>query len=94
MEFHLEQRIEGRFKNKISVCGPQMKNKAVMLYNAICKKINIKGAFIASIVWFANFKKRISIKHAMNKGENSSADTAAADSYSIIAQEAMMEDTP
>ncbi|KAK3895414.1 hypothetical protein Pcinc_000866 [Petrolisthes cinctipes] len=39
MEFHLERWIEGRFKSKGSINGPQIRNQALLLYNAICKKL-------------------------------------------------------
>ncbi|KAK3894001.1 hypothetical protein Pcinc_002209 [Petrolisthes cinctipes] len=89
MEFHLERWIEGRFKSKGSINGPQIRNQALLLYNAICKKKKIEYAppFSASVGWFAKFKKRFSIKHAIYQGELSSADDAAAESFPAIAQQ-------
>ncbi|KAK3883235.1 hypothetical protein Pcinc_012436 [Petrolisthes cinctipes] len=89
MEFHLERWIEGRFKSKGSINGPQIRNQALLLYNEICKKKNIEYAppFSASVGWFAKFKKRFSIKHAIYQGELSSTDDAAAESFPAIAQQ-------
>ncbi|KAK3858664.1 hypothetical protein Pcinc_035170 [Petrolisthes cinctipes] len=89
MEFYLKRWIEGRFKSKGSINGPQIRNQALLLYNAICKKKNIKYAppFSASVGWFAKFKKRFSIKLVIYQGKVSSADEATAESFPVLAQQ-------
>ncbi|KAK3890790.1 hypothetical protein Pcinc_005288 [Petrolisthes cinctipes] len=92
-EHYVMKWLARRLRKGASVDGPEIRGRAVAVYQGLCAKHKIQNPapFIASRGWLHRFKKRCGVKLAYYQGELASADTTAAQEFPQIAKAIMEE---